>query len=163
MSTERKFGLIDCLETGYSRVEKLIAGIGPEELQFVPPIPDAWSTNDFLVHFLDADLSLAFRIRTAIAEPGKAVPVWEEEDWHDTLHYGGEDGLRSLELAKGIRAFVAKGLRSLIDDDWLGYFISHPVKGNMNIAALVEMYDQHVIFHCPLIKRNRLEWQKQAG
>ena len=160
MDTERKLGLIGSLETGYSRVEKLISSIGPEELKFVPAIQDAWSINDFLVHFLDADLSLAFRARTAIAEPGKAVPVWEEEDWHETLHYSEEDGLSCLALAKGIRSFIARGLRSIVEDDWSGYFIVHPSKGRMDLAALIEMYDQHVIFHCPLIKRNRQAWHK---
>lgn len=160
MGFEGKFALIDRLITGYSCIEKLISGIGPEELKFVPSVQDAWSINDFLVHFLDADLSLAFRVRTAIAEPGKAVPVWEEEDWHDTLHYNVEDGLSCLYLAKSIRSFIGRGLSSIVEDDWSGYFIIHPSKGRMDLAALIEIYDQHVIFHCPLIKRNRQAWHK---
>jgi hypothetical protein len=158
---EGKSGLIDAFATGYARVDELIAGIGPEEMHFVPPIRDAWSINDFLVHFLDADLSLAFRARAAIAEPGKIVPAWEEAEWRDALRYDSEDGLACLAQAKDIRAFVARGMRSVVDSDWTGFFIMHPTKGRMGLDALVEMYDQHILFHLPLIRRNRLAWKKR--
>lgn len=150
-------------ESGYSRVEELVAGIGAEELKYVPPIGDAWSINDFLVHFLDADISLAFRARAAIAEPGKAVPSWEEEDWHDALHYDDEDGLACLALAKGLRAFTAASLRTVADADWSTYFISHPSRGRVDLGALVEMYEQHIVFHLPLINRNRQAWRNRGG
>jgi hypothetical protein len=162
MTKGEKLELIAAFETGYSRVEELIVGVVPEELRFVPPVRDAWSINDFLVHFLDADISLAFRARTAIAEPGKAVPVWEEEAWHDALHYNDEDGLACLALAKGIRAYVSTALRSVIDIDWSGLSIMHPSKGRLELNTLIEMYEQHIVFHLPLIKRNRQAWQKRV-
>jgi hypothetical protein len=160
MTRDEKLERITVFETGYSRVDELIAGIGRDELLFAPPLRDAWSINDFLVHFLDADISLAFRVRTAIAEPGKGVPVWEEEAWHDLLRYEDEDGLACLALAKGLRAFLAVGLRSVVDADWSGYSIMHPSKGSMGPAELIDMYDQHIVFHLPLIQRNRRAWRE---
>jgi hypothetical protein len=130
-------------------------------LCFIPSLRDAWSINDFLVHFLDADLSLAFRVRTAIAEPGKTVPVWEEESWHDLLRYDDEDGLACLALAKGIRSFLAVSLRSVVDAEWSGFSIVHPSKGALGPAELIDMYDQHIVFHMPLIKRNRRAWRER--
>jgi hypothetical protein len=123
MTQEEKLERITAFETGYSRVDEIVSGIGREEMLFAPSLRDAWAINDFLVHFLDADLSLAFRVRTAIAEPGKAVPAWEEEAWHDFLRYDDEDGLACLSLAKGIRSFLAINLRSVVDSDWSGYSI----------------------------------------
>jgi hypothetical protein len=163
MTRDEKLGLIAAFEGAYARVEELIEGIGPEELRFAPPIRDAWSVNDFLVHFLDADVSLAFRARTAIAEPGKPVPVWEEEAWRDGLHYEVEDGPACLALAKGLRGYVASSLRSVADADWSGFFIVHPSKGRLELDALIEMYAEHVAFHLPLIRRNRLAWQKRGS
>jgi hypothetical protein len=162
MTREEKLELVLAFESGYSRVEALIAGIGSDELLFVPPLREAWSINDFLVHFLDADISLAFRARTAIAEPGKPVPVWEEEAWHDALHYEEENGLVCLSLAMGIRAYIATCLRSVVDADWSLFSIVHPSKGRMELAALIDLYEQHVVFHLPLIKRNRQAWQKRG-
>lgn len=159
MKTEEKLKLIEVFASGYSRVDDVLVDISPEELRFVPPVQDAWSINDFLVHFLDADLSLAYRIRSSIAEPGKAVPVWEEQAWHDALKYDDEDGLACLSQAKAIRAFVARSMRSVVDSEWADFFIIHPARGRMDLPALIDMYDQHVIFHVPLIKRNRHAWK----
>ena len=163
MTKAEKLALIEDFESGYSRVEELCIGIGTDELRFAPPVRDAWSINDFLVHFLDADVSLAFRVRTAIAEPGNSVPVWEEETWHDNLHYDAEDGLACLALAKGIRAFLATGLRSVVEADWSSFCIAHPSRGRMELNTLIEAYQQHIVFHLPLIKRNRLSWQKREA
>jgi hypothetical protein len=162
MNKEEKLDLIAAFESGYSRVQELIFDLGDEDLKFVPRIQDAWSINDFLLHFLDAEISVAFRIRTAIAEPGKAVPLWEEEAWHDALHYDDEDGTACLALAKGIRGYVAAGLRSIVDADWTKFSIMHPAKGRMELAAVIETYIQHIAFHLPLIRRNIQELQKRS-
>jgi hypothetical protein len=163
MTREAKLERIAAFESAYCRVDELIAGEGPEALAFVPSLPDAWSINDFLVHFLDADLSLAFRLRLAIAESGMGVPVWDENAWHDALAYGDEDGRACLGLAKGIRAFVAVTLRSRADGDWSAFFIEHPSKGKMDLVALVDLYEQHVAFHLPLIRRNLQAFRKQGS
>jgi hypothetical protein len=154
MTQEEKLEKIKVFESAYAKVDELISGEGPEALAFVPNLADAWSINDFLVHFLDADLSLAFRLRSAIAESGTGVPVWDENAWHDALAYGEEDGRACLALAKGIRAFVAVTLRFRADEDWSAFFVEHPSKGKMDLAALVDLYEQHVTFHLPLIRRN---------
>jgi hypothetical protein len=163
MTREKKLELIEDFESGYSIIDEMLENVGHEELLFVPSIRDAWSINDFLVHFLDADQSLAFRLRTAIAEPGMAVPLWDEEAWHDKLHYETEDGPTCLSLAKGIRAFLAASLRSVLDDDWDGLYIMHPTKGKMNVADLLETYRQHIVFHQPLIRRNMRAWSEQRA
>lgn len=163
MTKEEKLERISAFEFGYSLVDELIAGVGKDELLFVPALRDAWSINDFLVHFLDADISLAFRVRTAIAEPGKAIPVWEEEAWHDCLHYGDEDGPACLSVAKGIRSYLAVTLRSSIEADWSALSIVHPVKGSVALPELIAMYEQHIVFHLPLIKRNRRAWSERKA
>jgi hypothetical protein len=160
MENNDKLDLISAFRSGYARVDELIEGIEHDELHFFPPIRDAWSINDFLVHFLDADISLAFRLRTAIAEPGKTVPVWEEEAWHDILQYDDEDGLSCLALAKGIRSYLSICLRSVINADWHEMSIMHPLKGRLGLVELIEMYEQHIVFHLPLIRRNRRAWSE---
>ncbi|HET7838693.1 MAG TPA: DinB family protein [Rectinemataceae bacterium] len=159
MTRAEKLDLISKFESSYDLVEELISGMSDEALRFAPPIPDAWSIHDFLVHFLDADNSLCFRVRGAIAEPGIEAPVWDEDRWHANLHYEAEDGRRCLELAKGLRRFLAASLRSLVDDDWSGYFFNHPTRGRMDLEAVLAMYREHVAFHVSLIKRNREAWK----
>jgi hypothetical protein len=158
-----KLAHISAFETQYSLVEALLVDIGPEELRFVPPHREAWSINDFLVHFLDADIGLAFRVRKAIAEPGEAAPAWDEAAWHDALRYEAEDGLACLAFAKRIRAYISVGLRSVVDEDWSRFTILHATKGRVELGALIAMYEQHLVFHLPLIRRNRQAWLHRRG
>ncbi len=150
---------ISRFEGAYAPVEALVAGLDRGALTFVPPIEDAWSINDFLVHFLDADLSMAFRVRSAIAEAGRGVPVWDEEAWKEKLRYDGQDGLACLALAKGIRAFVSAGLRSFAEQDWSQFTIVHPARGILDLDGLIDVYDEHVVFHLPLIRRDIEAWK----
>lgn len=159
MTRDQKREAIRAFETAYSLVDEEIEGIGKDELLFVPPIPEAWSINDFLAHFLDADISMAFRARLAVAESGSAVPLWDENAWHDVLHYDDHDGLDCLAQAKALRGFVASGLRPILDDDWSLYYVEHPVKGKLDLAAILSLYESHVVFHLPLIRRNRKAWK----
>jgi len=159
MTREEKLALIGDFESAYGLVEKMLTGLPGEALRFVPPIEGAWSVNDFLVHLLDADANLVFRVRGAVAEPGVVAPVWDEEAWHAKLRYGAEDGLSCIALASGLRSFIATGLRALVDEDWSGFWISHPARGRMELAGLLEMYRGHVAFHAPLIKRNIDAWK----
>ncbi len=159
MTKAEKLDLISKFESSYDLVDELIKGLSDEALRFAPPLPNAWSIHDFLVHFLDADTSLCFRVRGAIAEPGIAAPVWEEELWHERLHYEAEDGRRCLELAKGLRTFIAASLRALVDEDWSRYHFTHATKGKMSLEELLGMYREHVTFHVSLIKRNKDAWK----
>lgn len=154
MTKAEKLDLIGKFEKGYDLVEAQIEGLSAEELRFAPPMRDAWTINDFLVHFLDADVSMAFRVRMAIAQPGFAVPVWDEEAWQARLRYGDEDGPACLREAEAIRARLAAFLRRFADEDWSAFHVVHPVRGKLELAELLSMYRDHIAFHVPLIKRD---------
>jgi hypothetical protein len=157
-----RLDLIGKFESAYSVVEGMVKGLSGSDLRFIPPVDEAWSINDFLVHFLDADNSLAFRIRIAVAEPGFAIPAWDEEAWRERLRYGEEDGPSCLGEAIALRRRLAAFLRRIADEDWGGFYVEHPKRGRIELSALLELYRDHVAFHVPLIKRN-LEALKADG
>jgi hypothetical protein len=163
MTREEKLSIIDRFEKAYGAVDGLVESAPDEALAFVPPIEAAWSVNDQLVHLLDAEANLCYRIRGAVAEPGAAVPVWDEEAWQTRLRYGKSDGRRCLALAEGLRAFYAGGLRALLDEDWAAYQVRHPTRGILSLEAILEMYRDHVAFHLRLIKRNLDAWKARKG
>lgn len=163
MTRDEKLKSIETFEHAYDAVEKLLEGKNSALLAFVPPLADAWSITDFLVHFLDADISLSYRIRTAVAEPGNPITLWEEEAWQKNLAYSSADPRACLSLAKGLRSVVAASLRSKLDDDWSGFFIQHPSKGRVQLEDLLGLAAGHVAFHIPLIERNLRAWQEKAG
>jgi hypothetical protein len=154
MTFAEKMSLVDAFENAYSRIEALVAGMSAAELAFVPPVEGAWSINDHLVHLLDADANLVYRVRGAVAESGITVPVWDQEAWQVKLKYSLSDGKKCLQTAKGLRAFIAESLRNLSDAEWEASGIVHPMRGAMSLADVVELYRGHADFHEKYILRN---------
>jgi hypothetical protein len=163
MDRDGRIATAEAFGSAYVAIEQLIRGLPPEALAFVPKVPEAWSINDHLVHLLDADAAVWFRIRAAVAEPGKAIVAWDEEAWHARLNYGAMDGRACLAAAAGLRTLAAGAVRSLADRDWDGFWVQHPERGRMSLAELLGAYREHVAFHAPFVKRNRDAWQASRG
>jgi hypothetical protein len=163
VTNEEKSALVDKFDSAYAPIEGLIKGLPDEALRFVPPIDDAWSISDHLVHLLDGEVAVYFRLRNAVASPGAGIQPWDEEAWHGRLAYGSLDGRTCLDIARKLRAAESAFLRALIDADWSAYFLEHPERGRLGLEQLLEMYREHLAFHAPLIKRNRDAWRQAAG
>ncbi len=155
MTYAEKMFLVDAFENAYSRIEALVSNISDAELSFVPAVDSAWSINEHLVHLLDADSNLVFRVRGAVAESGITVPVWDQEAWRSKLKYSLDDGKKCLQIAKGLRAFIAGSLRNLSDAEWEASGIVHPQRGPMKLSDVVELYRGHADFHEKYIIRNK--------
>lgn len=154
MDKAQKEGLIARYETTYKPIQERVKALTKEELDFLPSLPDAWSINEHLVHILEADALGWYRFRAAVASPGAKAPGWDQELWRERLRYAKQDGVACLEEAVRLRRFIGAGCRALIDDDWSAYWIEHPAKGRMDLAALLEMYGGHGEYHFPYIDRN---------
>lgn len=161
MTTKEKIELVDGFEHAYGGIAMILAALPDEALAFVPPIPDAWSVNDHLVHLLDADLSVCFRLRVGVAQPGFHIPAWEEEDWHERLHYEAQSGRQCFALAQGLRSTTCASLRALADRDWDEFFVMHPMRGRLGIVDLLSLYRDHGKTHEGFIKRNKEAWERR--
>lgn len=161
MTAKDKIELVEGFEHAYRGIATILAALPDEALAFIPPFPDAWSTNDHLVHLLDADLSVCFRIRAAVAQPGFHIVVWEEEDWHERLHYGAQSGRESFALAMGLRATTCSMLKAIADQDWNEFFVMHPQRGKLGLVDLLTIYRDHGKTHEGFIKRNKEAWQSR--
>lgn len=155
MSDIDNLNLIDEFARAYGPIKAALAGLGLEAMAFVPAEPaDAWPTNDHLVHLLDADMMLWYRARVSVAEPGSAIPVWQETVWRDRLCYNMMDGRSCLNLAESVRATLAEGFREMADEDWSQYSIVHPARGKMLLADVLALYRDHAATHLAYIQRN---------
>jgi hypothetical protein len=146
--------LVSAFEHAYDTLYTKASALSPAQLSFVPPIADAWSTNDHLVHLLDADSNLVLRIRGAVAEPGKNVPVWDQEAWCVKNNYAASDGLFCLDLAISLRKFLAESLRTTDDKTREVAHVTHPEKGKLSLAQLLTMYTGHAETHFKYLVRN---------
>lgn len=159
MTRAEKLELIDQFEGAFGQVEGLVAGLPDAALRYKPALPEAWTIEEHLVHLLDAEAASWFRIRAAVAEPGKAIVLWEEDSWRERLAYGAVGGQAALALAKGLRSALAASLRALADEVWEGFWIEHPSRGRVLLDELLETYRDHLAFHAPFVKRNREAWE----
>lgn len=159
MTHDEKIAIIDRFEAAFAPIEALISDLSEAALRYVPELEGAWSINDHLVHLLDAESAVYFRLRLAIAEPGSAVQLWDEEAWHSKLGYGNADGRACLAAAKAMRAALCASLRAIVDTDWSGYFLLHPERGRLELENFLVMYRDHLAYHAPFIKRDRDAWK----
>jgi hypothetical protein len=59
------------------------------------PARGEWSATEVLGHLLDAEVTLAFRIRKLAAEPGSLIVAWDQGRWTDGLRHRSLGGARS--------------------------------------------------------------------
>lgn len=163
MTTKEKLELVDGFDRAYDGIGLLVATLPDEAISYTPPIPDAWSINSHLVHLLDADTAICFRLRVAVAQPGFLIPVWDEEAWYARLEYASISGRVAFGQAIGMRRLYSTWLRSLAGKDWNEFHVQHPIRGRMGLVDLLAAYRDHGRTHEGFIKRNKESWESSRG
>ncbi|TXT49360.1 MAG: hypothetical protein FD137_707 [Spirochaetes bacterium] len=153
--------LVSAFEHAYDALLDKVMTLSPMAIHFVPSMPDAWSINEHLVHLLDADCNLVSRARSAIAEPGKRIMVWDQEAWREGNNYSRSDGIYCLDLAISIRKFLAESLRTISDEVREAARVDHPDRGVLTLADLLSIYTGHADFHMNYVERNLHEFAKR--
>lgn len=128
-------------------------------MDFRPELPDAWTIREHIVHVLDADLMCHHRLRFAIAEPGFAIPYWDEEAWKDKLDYAHQNVSASISLLRMLRGLTGAMLERLDDAAWDAAWSLHPKRGRMDLDAWLELYTSHIEEHLAYVKRNETAWE----
>ncbi|MDX9826131.1 MAG: DinB family protein [Spirochaetia bacterium] len=154
MDRNEYVALVSTFEHAYDKLIKRANAMSPEELHFVPAQAEAWSSNEHLVHLLDADCNLVMRLRGAVAEPGKPIPAWDPEAWKTKNNYALSDGLFCLDLAVALRKFISESLKGLSDEVWEKAWILHPERGELSLVAVLKIYAGHPDFHLKYLERN---------
>jgi hypothetical protein len=132
-------------------------------IDFVPPIADAWSIREHIVHVLDADLMAHHRIRYAIAEPGTTVLLWDEGAWKASLGYAKQNVTASVSMIRMLRALTASMLEGLDRETWEKSWSVHPVRGRLTLNDWLGLYAGHVDAHMEYVVRNEAAWEAQGG
>lgn len=145
-------------------VEESVAGAGDDELAFRPHLDDAWTILEHLGHLADMEANLYLRARLCVAEPGKEIMVLDEEKWTATLDYNAGTAVGYLALFRSLRETNIRFFRDHVDTiDWDGAWISHPERGRLSLAKILEICASHGTFHIEYIERNRRLWRELRG
>jgi uncharacterized damage-inducible protein DinB len=115
------------------------------------PAPREWSVAEVLGHLLDAEVALGFRIRKIAAEPGSAIPAWDQEKWTERLRHRRAAARRLLAAYAALRAAdLAQALRLTPAERKLRG--RHPEYGPMSVLQLLEHFAEHDLNHLGQIR-----------
>jgi hypothetical protein len=154
MDRTAKLDLVARFELAVDPLVELLRSAPAAAIDFRPELPGAWTLREHAAHFLDAEVFAHSRLRTAVAEPGASVQVWDEEVWQDKARYDSVEGLAALELARGLRKISSAMARALVDADWGSYHVQHAKRGRMTLADLLRLYLDHAQVHAQYFQRN---------
>jgi len=115
------------------------------------PAAREWSVTEVLAHLLDAEVALGFRIRKVAAEPGSAIPAWDQEKWTEGLRHrraGARTVLAAYAALRGAHVELARRLtpaqRRLRG--------RHPEYGPISVAQMLEHFAEHDLNHLGQIR-----------
>lgn len=132
------------------RLEKLVAGASPAKLAHKPS-PEKWSVNEVIAHLADAELVVAYRIRTILGAPGGPITAYDQDKWAETGNYVGSDARESLETFKALRKSNLRLMKSLKPEQWKLFGI-HSERGEESVERVAEMMGGHDLNHLKQIE-----------
>lgn len=131
-------------------MSKLLTEIGPEKAA-QPPAPGKWSAVQIVCHLADCEIAFGFRLRQAVAEENYRLQPFDQDKW--AKHYGdgvpvklAVDGFAALRAWN--LAFIEKTLKSSGQRT-----VTHPKRGTLTYAKLVEMIAGHDLNHLEQLRR----------
>ncbi len=123
--------------------------VPPERLD-ARPAPGKWSAREIALHLCDTEISVAFRLKRALAEPGGTMPAFDQERWVDALA-AFEDLPHALRTFGALRGQMTALLRRLPPDAW-GRASVHPDLGPVRLDDWLRRFVSHTAGHIAQIR-----------
>ena len=115
------------------------------------PARREWSPTEVLGHLLDAEVTLAFRIRKLAAEPGGTIVAWDQEKWTEGLRHQRGDARTLLEAYVALRAANVEQVRRLTPAQRAAAG-RHPEYGRLRVREMLEHWAEHDLNHLEQIR-----------
>jgi len=115
------------------------------------PARREWSSTEVLGHLLDAEVTLAFRIRKLAAEPGSVIVAWDQEKWTDGLRHQRGDARTLLKAYAALRAANVDQIRRLTPAQRSAAG-RHPEYGRLRVNEMLEHWAEHDLNHLEQIR-----------
>ena len=147
---------------GFNLLSKKIEGLPDKLLLFRPPIVDAWSIKEHVIHIVDCEINNFIRWRSILAQPKSTCFVIEENKWTENLNYQKEDISKYLQVFKILRMITNEYLADIDEKLWSKDYFMHEYQGQMKNVTLKEcinIYKNHVPWHIEYIDRNIKLWK----
>lgn len=161
MSDERT-KLLDQYEDGADQLRGLL-GLVPRKHWDSAPAPGEWTARQVLVHLADSELVGAGRIRQLLAEDQPTLFFYQQEEWARKLGYASASPEEAIALAVVVRRATARLLRHAADEASWGRTATHPLRGEMDLAALLRLYIGHIAGHSAQLEQIATHAASRSG
>ena len=118
-----------------------------------------WSIHEHIVHIADSEANSYVRCRRLIAESGKPLMAYDENQWAESLDYHEQSTEEALALFKWLRRKSHTLIEDLPDDVWSNTAY-HPENGDMTLDDWLDVYEAHVSEHLEYMRENYEAWLK---
>jgi len=115
------------------------------------PARGEWSPTEVLGHLLDAEVTLAFRLRKLAAEPGGPIAAWDQEKWTEGLRHRRADPRGLLAAYASLRAENVAQWRRLTPTQRRAAG-RHPEYGRLRIDQILDHWAEHDLNHLAQIR-----------
>jgi uncharacterized damage-inducible protein DinB len=148
--------LLQAFSAGPARIRQALVDLSDSDL-VLRPRRGKWSIKETLLHVVDSDLVAAVRIKMVIAQPGSALPFYDQDIWTAKLGHQHADHATvedSLHLFETLRSSSLRLFESANDDDWQKTGV-HYSFGIITLRQLLELYADHSERHIDQIMAMR--------
>jgi hypothetical protein len=109
-----------------------------------PPAPGKWDIRQILCHLADCEITFAFRLRQAAAEPNHVIQPFDQDRW--AASYSGYSTSSALDVFRAVRqwnlSFIAAQPEEMMNQP-----VTHPERGAMTFRTIVETMAGHDLNH----------------
>jgi uncharacterized damage-inducible protein DinB len=129
----------------------------PKKMWKYKPGPERWSIHEIILHLADSETNSHIRCRRCIAESGKSVMAYDEDQWAISLHYHDQSAEDALELFKLLRQMSCNLIETLPASAWSNT-INHPEGGIMTLDDWLNIYVNHIAEHIQQMQATYDAW-----
>jgi hypothetical protein len=113
------------------------------------PAPGKWSARQIVCHLADCEIVFAYRLRQALSEDYHVIQPFDQERW--ATNYEGYDTPTALTTFAAVRDWNVRLISGMTPND-LGKKLTHPERGEMHVAIVVETMAGHDLNHVAQIE-----------
>jgi hypothetical protein len=136
--------LLAAFVEGPARLRRAVGGLDDDACRARPRGASRWSIQEIVLHTADSEAHAYVRVRKALAEPGAALPGYDQDAWVaaiDYRHTGRPERERALDLIDLLRRQTAPLLAAPASSGEAWGI--HPQFGHLTLRNLLELYADH--------------------
>ena len=161
MTPEQRKGKIESYGQAYAQLVAALKEL-PREMWHFRDEHGCWSIQEHLIHLTDSEANSYIRCRRLIAEPGRPLMAYDENQWATGLNYPGLNTEDALQLFRLLRQQSYNLIASLPESAWANTCY-HPENGDMTLDDWLDVYERHVAEHIEYMRQNYAEWRQAGG